>query len=114
MSDDLVAKLKRLAEAKDWGTGYGVELTLREAADEIERLRAEHPSSPSLEEALRIAAPHFFMFIKGRRAQALRDPPVERWGLTATEERNLETVRRALKDVRPDAAGEKQGDRSAQ
>lgn len=40
MSDDLVAKLNRLAEAKDWGTGYGVELTLREAATEIERLRA--------------------------------------------------------------------------
>ena len=54
MSDDLVAKLNRLAGAKDWGTGYGVELTLRAAADEIERLRAALAPTDQ-QEARRIA-----------------------------------------------------------
>jgi len=49
--ETLASKLERLANSKDWGTGYGVEVTMREASTGIISLIAAAREGERMREA---------------------------------------------------------------
>ncbi|MDP3740343.1 MAG: hypothetical protein Q8R02_23350 [Hyphomonadaceae bacterium] len=95
----IIAEIERLDRAEPKAEGQA-------EAHPAAAPAAEHPSSPSrdsvLEEALRKLI---------RQIDAHTDGAMVHYNIDLAVAH--ESARRALKDVRPDAAGEKQGDRSA-